>query len=394
MITLPEEILKLSNKELDRVITGEIKNSKYIIINDYIYRIEKKFGKKVILRNVHTNRLLNADNFLNYNPLTKLEIALTKTSRILEYLNRCPPNAFIIALDKLCSEIFDRSVYDISFDEGNDSVELIIYYPEITITNSHELSNTMRDIYIKFSFNGYTDFRKLLSISIGRTTYTDYEYVGDYIFSHVSFRNIDGWNSTLCFGDTDLKNATLELRKGKFNLLQHVLLSFEEYLSWESIEGTPYSYISKLNKTIGKYITCSKNYYQYSIYLEVLKSFNDFQYEYLLNNGKYSIKLSKDSIDMIEEFLTNKYPDLCAYLINGISHKVNSNIVNFDINDGKDTDIVFKGEVKKLKIIKTQDDQVEEPEMRIHRNILNQCVSQIESDFNTYILNKKLQENV
>lgn len=395
MLQIPETLLQKTDKELEKILTPNKYKAKYICSDDYLYEIKCKFGDKGVMRCLNDGSLTTFDELSGdyWRPLLLSDIKEVKQDRIYKILSNCSCEEFKKYLNNLCSGIFNENEYEITID--NSLINLIIYYPEIKITNSHELEHTLRDIYVKFSFEKYSP-RRLYTIAMARTTYTSNEYNKTYIFSHLDTSNgLTHWNGRFCFGSTDLSKTVANCKSPEGNLgkIGQVLMAFKDYLSWESLEGTPYKYISNLRESSSSKYTSYNEYFS-NTYLEVLKEITDFKYKFTLVNGKYVIRLEKESIDKIDDLLTAKFPTKCYFLINGESKTLNSRYAPITFNSPVYTEVIFKGERKQLTVINEVDTDTNIPEKRIHRVILNGVVNHIESAFYTYIINKKLEENV
>ena len=400
MITIPEELLTKSSKELKKILDNKNNfNAIYFLENEnYIRKIEKRYKGIVILKK--ENKLLSTtlDQYLSSysaKPLSYTKFQKLKLKNIEEYLSKCSNENFIKYLQNLSKDIFGEEFVDIYQDEDDkDFIDLVIYFPEITITNSVELSHTMKDVYFKLEFYK----KKLDSISLARTTLTDKEFKSNYIFSHSNYDYIGKWGGYLCLGMTAFANIKNKLCNGYlFYNIQAFLLMLKDYLSWESIEGKPYKYISQINEKGDLYIKSRRIYRcieSSTAYYKIIKNITDFSYTYELLEGKYVIKLTEESINQIEELLTTNYPESCYYLVNNESCVLNSDINNTSIETIQNTnsEIIFKGNVIKNKIIITDNEVTIEPPKRIHRDTLKEVVSMLENNFKDYLINKKLMQ--
>jgi hypothetical protein len=163
---------------------------------------------------------------------------------------------------------------------------------------------------------------------------------------------------------------------------------FKEYLQWESIEGTPYRFLNDIGKgDLHEYNPSNIDRDTLFYTAKVLDQLDSFTYIYELVNGIYTIKLSLDSINYIDNYLTSIVPEKDLYfLVNGISVRDTSIYSGRDFEDAV-TSVVFKGETKKLKIYdSTQNNLV--VDKWIHRVILKGVINTIEQKFNTFLINK------
>lgn len=402
MITLPEELLKCSTKELEQLLNKNIYTSKYLVNYDDLLKVHHKYKNQLICSSIgnNSNTLYSIDlTRSDVEPLTTQKFYELKSKSNSNYLNTCSNESFKSYLEKLANDIFGEDRVDVTIT--NDKyIDLIIYFPEITITNSVELSHKIYDIYVKFRFetqysdNGKSIYnRHLYIVYITRTTYSIAELNNDYTFSHCN-SSAGRFDGETCFGRTELRTIKDNLVNGKLlGNLSSILLSFEEYLKWESLEGTPYRYIDKL-KNIRKYkeIGCSDYTFE-KYYKNIVQKITNFKYQFDLFNGEYKIHLDNSTKEEIEELLTNSFPDKCYYLVNNKSYTLNSDY-NHDYSkyENRFTEVKFKRIKKKFKILNDDITNEIEPIKRIHRTILNQVITLIENNYYKYIINKKLEE--
>jgi hypothetical protein len=401
---LPEELLRMSEIELKKVLTPKNEYKRQYYTNDTtnltnIYKLKKRYKDVYIFEELGTKKVFSD----NINDLYKLyfnDIVNFKKRQYQNFLSNCSDSAFALYIKKLAIEIFGEDNIDIQSGEFDDSygsskiTELIVYYPEITITNSVELSHIMKDIYIRYKFyysNGYK--KRVLRLEFARTTFTDVEVANRYQFSHSNTGNVGRWSSSFCFGGVGLASTYNSLLGGNLKGITSFLIGFEEYLKWESIEGKPYRHLSELisRERYLKYSLDISESTKNKMYIDVIQKFNDFNYIYNLVEGKNIIKLSQDFINTLESYLTARYSQHVYYVINGESYVDNGNFESsiFD-RDNKQSEVIFKGKNKKIKIIKTQTDIVT-PEKKIHRLILNYIIQKLESELYNYVVNKQLE---
>jgi hypothetical protein len=398
MQNLPEELTRLSFKELEKVLDTTNKYKiKYYWSGSYdvnyfkIYKLVNRFKKVYTFENLISGNIQTIDPTLLI-PLKIVDVKQIKDNHLKNFINTCDNKIFRNYVNKLASDIFSKDRVD-TIDNN-----LIIHFPEITITNSFDLSHVMRDIYIKFQFQiNDSGTRYLRRLFFARTTLTDTEVVNNYQFSHLSSHNPGQYSSKFCFGDTALKDIVYFLCNNNISQLSTFLMSLESYLSWESLEGSPYGYLSNLTN-IGKYkkvTNIERNYQPLALYTEILYKINSFDYIFELSNGRYIVKLSPESIKYLEEYLTVNYPIWNNFLINEESYEINNEYdSNYNKWNGEDSEVTFKGEIQKINIIKTFAEDEVIPPMRIHRTILNNLITNIENAFNEQFIKLQLEEEI
>lgn len=140
---------------------------------------------------------------------------------------------------------------------------LLVYYPEVTITNSAGRTHPIKELYVKVALSevGTLDSK----FTIHRTCLSEDEIRSKYIHSHVlpkSYYHIDGTNyhgcETVCLGSGELE-STLSLLydnfdRDYFELFFHQL---DTFVAWESLEGGPFVFMSSMYSD--SYTTISRN---------------------------------------------------------------------------------------------------------------------------------------
>ena len=118
---------------------------------------------------------------------------------------------------------------------------LYIHFPLINISNSLEQRHTIKDMYVKIEINRVYIYgwRKTLSYK---------EYKSSYSHSHTPFDT--GSFCKFCLGSSVFNSLVMDVMvcKSRANW-EMLLLSIENYLSWESLEGGPYRRISDIGNT-------------------------------------------------------------------------------------------------------------------------------------------------
>jgi len=399
MITLPEELLKCSEQELKQILTAKnIYTANYVTIGKILYKRIHTYKNQLICVDTSDQDVITFDTKdYEINLFTVDNFEKAKKENLSLFLNICSDNQFANYLRNLGKDIFGEDRIDVQINQDNEHmdkkfVELIVYFPEITISNSHELSHTMYDIYVKFQFGVRNNIRILLRTGIARTTFSIGELHQHYTFSHCS-TDPGYYSSSCCFGSTVLSEITKNAYKGTLiGNIPSILLSFEEYLKWESLEGTPYSYISNISN-IEKYKI--HNYFNsdYSqFYNYIITQVPSFKYQFNLINGNYQINLDISNKEDIEKLLTEKFISKCYYVISNDSYTINRDFSSEYTNiETKYTQVVFKGDKKKFKIVKNEQEKVI-PQKRIHRTILNGVITMLENNFYNQMVSKKLEE--
>jgi hypothetical protein len=133
------------------------------------------------------------------------------------------------------------------------TLDFVIHYPKITITNTNKEIHTIRDLYVRLT--PYTSSRGFTfsNFTGKRMSVTKEEVYSKYQHSHIPSRiykileTIEQRRNgafafrPFCLGESEISQVLTMLssnyNEGTFRLL---LLQLEEYVNWESIEGTPH----------------------------------------------------------------------------------------------------------------------------------------------------------
>lgn len=171
--------------------------------------------------------------------------------------------------------------------------EILIYFPEITITNEHDKSAVLKDLYAKIII----DKRGRISsrhIYLNRSTYTIKEFLSDYMHSHCpgipKITMEDGYLKfeKMCLGYGPI-NETLESLSGAFDEDRWNLFCWEldKVIRVESLVGVPYRKLENIGNNAGSTIR---------IYTHPKMAFNkeiSLQENYIASFIEYVIKSNK-----------------------------------------------------------------------------------------------------
>lgn len=148
-------------------------------------------------------------------------------------------------------------VYNIFIDFfGEERVDLqndntiIIHFPKVTITNEHDRSVDITNLWAKVLLN--IDGTISGTFSLLRTEYTILHFNAGYSHSHLRRRENESflhWD-TPCIGSGPIKNTIANLgREFSEELWQLFCLELSKYVTVESLEGVPYNKLEFIGKT-------------------------------------------------------------------------------------------------------------------------------------------------
>lgn len=397
---LPEELTRMSHKELEKVLTPDPFKAKYFIVNnnsEKIYKaINTKIGKIIEIPYGETlnDRIYGWDNkgvmLLKYSDLKNSYLKpltpelILKSKNVEDYVRKMSQDNFANYVVNILNICYSKENIDIQI-EKNGITNIILYIPEITIINSLGLDHIMRDIYLKFEFRNNIFFR----MSIRRTTFYSIECYYDYVYSHVN-ANWGSWSSNFCFGSTDYAQTYSKITKSISLFAQEFpqfVAGLNNYLSWESIEGRPHRNMSNLFLNSSD-SSASAPYYDFNhLYVLFMNNITAIKYKYdITSTGAYSIKLEDSWKEELHKEIT-KYIDkkLIFEYSNGKSFTTGINLERYIQYNGKDSGVIFKGNKIKYKITHLREVSSEK---RLHIDIFNKLVLKIEQELEDFIIKK------
>ena len=243
------------------------------------------------------------------------------------------------------------------------AVTVLIYYPEITITNEYNRSTVIKDVYIKLNVD-YSG-KLINSFYINRATYTIKEYTSNYVHSHAP--RLDKSNPTMfrtmCLGSGPIIRTIANLQN-KFNKDFWELFCFElhKYLQVESLSGGPYIRLENIGTNN------SSNYYNYGLtYIDsydtnlfTKEQLKDF-YKYVINSKKLIFNYSNEQYDI---GLNNI--NYIVLISNLFIEWINKNI---DITQNFYNTLLSSGFLVKVKVTEYDIQQIKTTNMPVNNNV-------------------------
>lgn len=272
--------------------------------------------------------------------------------------------------------------------------EVIMHYPELTVSNTHGRSQKIADFFIKLQLNPY------LSSSVGgmfhgmRTSFTFAEFSSEYNFSHLQGSPHSFSWSHFCLGHTHFSTLcstlAIEFNADFFGLFCYQL---EQYLSWESLEGGPYKRLENIHErgtTTGVNISSTdRNNY----YVEYLRSGHTPNYELQTNPYYYMFKIAED--DSLRQAITAvvKKDQHLQYWNSERKVATDRTITNRSLASedfirryGGRTRLTFKGRPIEFRLTDTASkDEKDDKQKVAHQQIINHIVTN---------LNKSISKNI
>jgi len=242
-------------------------------------------------------------------------------------------------LNEICSAFYGVDCYQVvdtvanpNFRRENagrgEAVLLDILFPKFIITNRDNLEHEITNLVVRISFpvkimdNVVTRDLDVMNIDTTlyrrRLTASNVEIASHYAHSHLSGQDpqyFGRWGQ-FCLGEGPLASMIPELRSDEgmdLELLELIILQIRDYVSWESIEGTPYKYIKKMVQPKNRL-----NGVQNNTIDNVLKTLmtnldknDDFSFLTMYSfNGKRKVQIDADNsvfTDLIVSAIKNRY---------------------------------------------------------------------------------------
>ena len=176
-------------------------------------------------------------------------------------------------------EYFGEEKVDLQDDRTDlDKKAILVWFPEVTVTNEHDQSTNITDLYIRvrLSNDGYM----IGVFDATRGSYKMSQVYGDYLHSHA--RNIPHESygfSAVCLGRGPIQ-GTCTILNANYDLDRWRLFCYEldKYVTVESEEGIPYRHLNQLSVSSWNTKWTELDYnivssYSCSIIPEVIKDF-------------------------------------------------------------------------------------------------------------------------
>lgn len=172
---------------------------------------------------------------------------------------------------------------------------LLVWFPEVRITNENNKSTYVKDLYVKIFIDIYGQLSG--KFYINRATYTHTQLRYKYIHSHVP--RLDTLNPALfrtpCTGEGPINNTISSLNTVyDIDLWQLFCSELEDYVKTESIEGVPYIRLESLggevtggNSSSFFYVMFNNEaWYRFSDDVPII----DARHEFILDFVRYLLK--------------------------------------------------------------------------------------------------------
>lgn len=208
---------------------------------------------------------------------------------------------------------------------------IIVYFPEIIITNDYKETHTIYDTYCKISVSADGSYKEF---KIARATLDKQEYLTGYVHSHAttSSRLVTGVWRDFCFGSSIICDTLRKVSLNNLDSWSLFCLQLDELLKVESNEGVPYKSLNTIySNEENSFI---KNKYSVSFICIVLSSQD---VEYLLSNYNFKFEIVNNTV-AIAEPMTDFAINISKLYLDYLEKKGSTPILNlpdYCIKDGR-----------------------------------------------------------
>lgn len=278
---------------------------------------------------------------------------------------------------------------------------LIIKWPEVNISDGYSpKTHLIRDLYLAlpFTLDDSRGYILTANIESARGKVSFLEYTNSYRHSHTRSGKY-GFNYC-CLGSGPVTELIGELLLkwdiSKFELFLHLL---NTYVSWESKDGVPYQYYSKLALSSSRNFNYPNNTELNRIYNNYINSATTIPIVLDANNiiPKYTIEENKQFIKELVAVTPNEFKRI---IINGSENAYGASIYtkqeieNANITlTREDIGFKFKGETIYYRVIDDTDElvseSIDESNVKPCRGIVHYIKDKIVEEANNY-LNKQI----
>lgn len=255
-----EIISKYSEKELSKMFPQTANNAiirKGTIIKDLLkntetfYNVLMRNGTSVVVSSLDNSKKLMILNLDHVRAVPLYEImSLKRNVNINQKVLAFDMKGLKRAVENTISRLYPKERFEVKIEESyknSGTLQIIIHYPEMLVTNEFGSTHLMKDLFLKFYIKkSDNNSMRLYGIKILRSTYSINEIdIGGsfYVFSH-HMRQSDPLHfyGDLCFGSSNPVSKMINNYSDNidFTQIQSFIMAMESYFSWESIEGTPY----------------------------------------------------------------------------------------------------------------------------------------------------------
>lgn len=120
--------------------------------------------------------------------------------------------------------------------------DIIVWWPEVTVTNENGRSVLIKDLFAKVEVNGEGMIPyQCHGFWLNRTTFTELQFTSGYMHSHIQRVNGIPRYSLPCLGRGPIQNTIVSLKSSNEDILWMLFCEeLSRYVTVESLKGVPY----------------------------------------------------------------------------------------------------------------------------------------------------------
>jgi hypothetical protein len=196
--------------------------------------------------------------------------------------------------------------------EGNRNYAPVfkVVYPKFNITNSQGQSHQIRDLFVlhRFSYSSFGTFT-IKRPQGGRLSKTVEEIVSTYQQSHLTGHS--EWirqpfeATEFCLGnDTDVSRMLAEFEAElDWDRLELYLYCVDSMVTWESIEGVPFRYMSSIKNSTSSSVGSFDSNCADKIIRKILNTKTPLDVDFYVKDNRYKIATNKRASDFIKKIV-------------------------------------------------------------------------------------------
>ena len=212
-------------------------------------------------------------------------------------------------------EIFSRKYedqMDVVFSQTEDyhihAPSFRVIYPEVTVRNSRGQTTDIKDLVVLHQFVWDDESKNLNPIRIEGTRLSlgVMEILSGYYHSHLPsrgrsyFEDVGLVKNPFCVGNTDLSmmegEFEVEMDYDRYELYLYLI---DSYVTWESLEGTPYISLTKITDANKSTINNFKEKIADTLVSKILDDKVPIEVDFYLAADRFQIKRNKKASDFI-----------------------------------------------------------------------------------------------
>ena len=142
-------------------------------------------------------------------------------------------------------ELSDEELSRIKVRYGNTHFDIIVWWPRVTVTNEHDKSINIQDLYAKITIDIHGKIPyEYWGFTLIRSTYDSVQFRSGYLHSHCpsfSFRSFTPRWESPCLGTGPIKGTIAELKNNNTEVTWMLFCQeLSMYVTVESLTGVPY----------------------------------------------------------------------------------------------------------------------------------------------------------